>query len=224
MARSDQIVEPAIELGDVYQVGPHVVACGDLERGHAQALLAFVGTDGTMVYTDPPWNQGLATQFRRMVDGENAVVPEFDALIRAAFAAYAMVPGPVFVEMGHQHQPSMALWGRAVGLQVNNEWVVPYGKNTSCVTLLGRLGSPFPTMEPPGHLTGVGLVAWALRCQAACPRVFDPCLGLGTTAAACLATDRTLVGMELNPLRLAVAVGRLCRRLKVEPRKIGRLM
>lgn len=64
-----------------------------------------------------------------------------------------------------------------------------------------------PTEKP------VGLMSWCMDCAkvASGVVVLDPFCGSGTTGAACIATGRRFIGIELDPTYHAIAVDRLTR-------------
>lgn len=207
-----------VRFGDVWRVGPHVLACGDVELGHAQDLLDKVGRPN-VAYTDPPWNQALASSFRRMAGFDDK--PVFHNVLRRVFATIAQVAGAVFVEMGDQNQPLVEGWGKEVGLHLVRSWVVPYGKRTSWLNVLSR--DPDEGMFRGADLryvAGVALPVWAIEHSTSVGhRVFDPCTGLGATPWACHKTGRVFVGMELNPGRLADSIARLAKGVREVPTK-----
>lgn len=204
-----------IVLGDVYSVGPHIFACGDLEKGHHSRVLAH-GPTPDMVFVDPPWNPGLATNFRRQAGYEER--PDFPQLLGLVVQAVNAVDGPAYIEMGAQHQADIL--ALMVGYPHVDAWEVPYTSHHSYVTRFGH--TPAPTV-----LTGLKGLQVPSRAILADSRqggvVVDFCLGLGATLQACMNLGRVCVGMELNPTRLARSIERAVKKTKCTPHHVGRL-
>lgn len=209
-----------IQFGDIWKVGPHLFGCGDLQRGDAEKLMAISGVPD-LAYCDPPWNQGLAVNFRRQAGMADR--PDWPVVVRAMFKACAHSKGDVYVEMGHQNQRYMEQFGGEVGLGYFQDWIIRYGKSTSCLSMFSRRA--MQRVDGPGDIGGIVTPAkWAIeRSSKVGDTVFDPCLGLGGTLQACMSTGRRCVGMEINPARLADAVGKAVKRLGTEPEKVGTL-
>lgn len=214
-----------IQLGDVFTVGKHVLACGDLEKRHHEQLLTKVGVDRVgMVYVDPPWNQGLASNFRRQAGYEGK--PDFVTVMNRVFEAAVMPRVVAYVEMGDQNQKFVQVWGRKAGFETFESWKIPYGDHFSWVTRMSC--DPGISMLPEAlqlaGKKGIEVPRQAIvNDSAQGTYVFDPCLGLGATLAACLKTDRLCLGMELNPERLATSIEKATKRTGEKPVFLGRM-
>lgn len=69
----DPSVEPVSRLGDVWQLGPHRIVCGNALLPETYATL-MAGTSADVVFTDPPYNVPIAGH----VSGKGAIQhPEF---------------------------------------------------------------------------------------------------------------------------------------------------
>lgn len=210
-----------IQTGDVFKVGPHTLACGDLELGHAAKLLELTrGAD--VAYVDPPWNQALASNFRRMAGLVGK--PDFAAVLRRCFEAVALVgQGEAWLEMGDQNQQYVEGWGRQVGFEQFESFVAPYAGHTSWITRMRRQpGEPLDGVDL-SKASGLALPVWALARYPAGTVVFDPCLGLGATLQACCRTGNVCVGMELNAARLAESIEKAVKKTGAQPAHIGRI-
>lgn len=212
-----------VETGTVLRVGPHWLACGDLEQGHGAQLLQLVAHAPDVVYVDPPWNQGKVSAFRKLADYSSQ--PSFASFVRDLFKLMVASGSPGFwVEMGDQNQQFVSQWAENAGLHHAGAWKVKYGKNFSWINWIdrGKPNGPAP-VEDLGAV-GLALPVWAIE-KSTQPGgyVFDPCLGLGATALACAIAGRVCIGLELGPTRLTEAAARLSKKLGVEPQIVGRL-
>lgn len=208
-----------VEFGQVWRVGYHHVACGDLELGHGKKLITMCGTPH-IAYVDPPWNQGLASVSRRRAGYEDK--PDFAAVMRHLFAVLALVNGDVYVEMGHQNRGFMETWAAYAGLGHRRCWEVRYGKGTSW---LYQFSKETVHADPgPRDTCDWNLPAWAMnRSTKHGEVVFDPCVGLGITADACMRTGRVLLGMELDAEQARCTIELLVKKLNMDPHMVGRL-
>lgn len=224
-------IEP--KFGEVWQVGPHLLACGDLERGHADHLVKIAVGFGmqtpSVFYCDPPWNVGIAKAFRRGSGQGDPTAVGFESLIHRVLAAAADVPGDVYVEMGKQHIADLRGWLVDVGLNLVGEWEVTYYRTKPCFLLQATHVSrqPLAIGGDGSEATGMdddATPAWAIqRSSQPGATVFDPCLGLGATSRAAHKTGRSCLGMELDPARMARSLDWLAHRTKATPRKLGEL-
>jgi len=211
---------------DIWKVGPHVFACGDLTLGHSAKLLelapSLVGRSVDMVYTDPPWDGGAAQAYRTKAgyDFESRIVFQdlHDGVVQP------LGDYDVYVEGGVKHCDEIQQWFRAVGFSVVNAWEVQHRGKFSCWM--------FHIHRSPDKAIGVGepevqhreLPTWAIeRSSMPGDLVYDPCMGLGMTALAAAKLGRLTLGLELNPRRLAVAIDRICEAHGYKPQKIGQL-
>ena len=207
-----------VEFGQVWRVGSHHVACGDLELGHAAKLLSMCGY-AHMAYVDPPWNQGMAANFRRRAGYEDT--PDFAALMRHLFAALALTDGAVYVEIGHQNRGFMETWGAYAGFVHRKFWEVRYGKDTSWLYQFSK--ERVYDDAGPRDSCDWYLPAWAIKRSSKHGEVvFDPCVGLGTTATACIKTGRVLLGMDLGAEQVQHTLEMLINTLNMDAHLVGR--
>ena len=97
---SDAVKRWAVKPGDIWIAGSNILACGDVEKGSAQELVDRFGPVN-LIYTDPPWNLGIATSFRKVAGFPKDV--DFWQLLRGMLQVSKTCTGDVFVEMGKQN-------------------------------------------------------------------------------------------------------------------------
>ena len=209
--------------GDVWRVGPHILACGDLDKGDGPRLIAFgvpLMKDIKTFYSDPPWNLGLAKAFRTKA-GLSSDETEFVELMARVLELAASVRGDVWIEMGHQHAKHVAEWMKIYNIPWFCNFDITYADNKPCALVYGTFSQVQPFVIP-AHLRGEKIVEWALsRGTLPGDVVLDPCLGLGMTTRVAHKLNLHVLGMELHPERLARSIDDLARLGKYEPVKIG---
>lgn len=96
----DQIKEPETQRGDVWQLGRHILMCGDSTNEEDVARL-MDGKKTALVVTDPPYNVAVkSTSARLAADGRGSIMnddmpaEEFAGFLHAVFERYAAVMDP----------------------------------------------------------------------------------------------------------------------------------
>lgn len=189
-----------VQPGDVYFAGPHVLACGDLERGQGVALLQKYGP-AAMTYCDPPYNVGIAKMFRTQAQAPAEVT--WDTFLARLMETVRRTQGDVFLEMGVTRVGDLEAAVRRSTGRVLDYWAITYdGKKPSRL-----LHATWGVHQFHGALTGeddMNTPGFAIEgATVAGETVFDPCLGRGLTAMHAHQLGRRCVGMELCPRRLA---------------------
>lgn len=118
-------------LGDIWQIGPHRLTCGDSTHPETYARL-LDGEQAQMVFTDPPYNvkidghvSGLGDTTHRefaMASGEMTDA-EFTAFLKAVFVnlANAATDGAIhFVAMDWRHMSEVLTAGRDAYTELKN--------------------------------------------------------------------------------------------------------
>jgi DNA modification methylase len=134
--RDDQLPEPGsvppqCSLGEVWQLGPHRLVCGDALDPQTAALL-MNGETAQMVFTDPPYNVridgnvggsgGIKHRELAMASGEMTSA-QFTTFLTTAFDNLARnsVDGSIhFICMDWRHMDEMLQAGRAVYSELKN--------------------------------------------------------------------------------------------------------
>ncbi|MFD0682387.1 MULTISPECIES: DNA methyltransferase [unclassified Paenibacillus] len=93
----DEIKEPETRYGDVWQLGRHLLVCGDATKlEDVQKLMA--GDKAALVVTDPPYNVAFKSDSIRLAaDGRDTIMnddmpaEQFKGFLNAVFGSYAAV-------------------------------------------------------------------------------------------------------------------------------------
>lgn len=189
-------------------VGGHVLATYDvMDDRLLEMLSAFVGAQPIdVIYTDPPWGDGLVKRFASMANREAGldVIPTaFATLIDRLGEIIDLVkPKDVFIEMGTRWTPPVEDMLRQ---RSGHFWSGEYAyAGTRPFTLFGAAIGPHNAPQPPSKdLHGVPLVIDALDLPPDRLTVLDPFCGNGYTAQAALKNGLAFVGNEINPARAA---------------------
>lgn len=209
-----------VQVGDVWQAGPHTLACLDLETPLAERFYASVNRVA-MVYSDPPWSTGNAKCFRTKAGlGSDGVTLErlWSRILELMLPRLGQ--GDLYLEIGSQHRDDVAAWLAHRGRAVTETWPIVYYRKHPCWLLRSRL-TPRSESGSPEGLDDTKTPAWAVSASTSDgDLVCDPCTGRGLTAVAAHQSGRRFVGTELHPRRLAVALDRL-HKLGLTPRRIG---
>lgn len=212
-----------VQPGDIWEVGKHVIMCGDLERGDGNHLLSRAGAPD-LVYVDPPWNAGNARSFRTKsgLDGEQGRAVDFPLLLELIVAVAAHTKGAAFIEMGRQqiqrlHETVVMAQGKVV-----SEWGITYYGKKPCMLLMASWSNvPAPEDTPEG-LDDEHTPKWAIeRFTEKGDLVLDACTGRGLTAQTSTQLGRRFAGMELHPKRVSVTLAKLCETTGEQPHKTG---
>jgi site-specific DNA-methyltransferase (adenine-specific) len=84
-------VQPKSKLGDVYQLGPHTIVCGDSTDKEAWTK-ALQGRKADCVFTDPPYNVNYSGRGKKTSEGimnDDMSEGAFDTFLEAAFERIA---------------------------------------------------------------------------------------------------------------------------------------
>ncbi len=209
-----------VETGGVYQVGPHILACGDLCQGNGLELIERYGQPD-LCYVDPPWTASMATQY--LHKAEIAGKANFSLLLTRLVECMARTKRDVFFEIGLSKSEYLLSLIEAQGGSLIDLWDTTYYRRVASELIHCSWGE----CEQVNNIEGMDDEKTPLACLSQVARpgdvVFDPCLGLGLTAISVSRLDNVrLLGMELNPKRLQAAMDRLSA-CGFEPERIGTL-
>jgi site-specific DNA-methyltransferase (adenine-specific) len=189
-------------LGEVYELGPHRLWCGDnTDPAIRAAACAGVGA----VVTDPPY--GIAAP--RAGTGSKSQFAKGDKSERGAWDDEA--PAAAWLL---KVAPEVIVWGGNYfdDLPVSSDWLVWHKKNdglrfaeaelawTNCSPLVRVLQHHW-SGEKKEHITQkpMPVMVWSVGFVAEGVVVLDPFGGSGTTLLACAATGRVARLIELDP-------------------------
>lgn len=189
-----------VEVGSTWRVGGHLAGCGDLMAGGQEVLAGLLALSGppTLLYTDPPWQQGNLNSFRTKAGLAKAPYHYLDLYRRILSAA----PVPAWVESGvrEREQVAAVLPGPVTACFP----VTYYRKHPS---LLHYSGPTPPPVDPTGldddYTPGRALSGYPAGI------VLDPCAGRGLTALSAERAGWRSVNLELSPYRTSVLLSRL---------------
>lgn len=193
-----------VQVGDIWKAGPHILACGDLERGAADELLDRFG-EPDLTYTDPPWNAGNARAFRTKAGVGRPV--DFDHLLVCILRAAARTKRSVFMETGMKQRDQLIRHAEEAGAQVKAISTITYYRKRPCLLFQLDWTGKEPVVEGLSGMDdddtpGAGL--GALKREG--DLVFDPCLGRGLTVRTTHGIGLRFLGSELHPRRMACAL------------------
>jgi len=186
---------------------PHKLLAGDLTEGDVQNLMGQ--ERASVVYTDPPWGQGMVTNFSTGAGVEPKTWPLFLEKFAHVCYLYSQPEAPIFVEMGCKWVGDLDAAMREMGLIKQGRWETTYSAHSPCTLSLYFKRLPekslLPTMDFSGHGTEVPKKALQATVQPG-GIVLDPCTGFGTTAKITHKLGGHFRGLELSPKRLERAV------------------
>jgi hypothetical protein len=217
-----------VEPGQVWRVGNHLVACGDLEAGDGERFLSWAREHSVwqpeLYYVDPPWSPAYISRFRAGAGVEKR--PEHTVKSIVQRLARLATGAPLLMEMGTTYEAS-----EVIG------WVYearePFGSNVALVVPITYAGGKPAALYAFGldedvHLEGLrgtdDELTPALAMQQLTKAggvVVDLCLGLGATARAAEKTGRVCWGLELHPRRCSASLYDLCRAYCGQPQLLG---
>lgn len=216
-----------VQPGQVWGVGPHLVACGDLEAGDGGRFLVaglqLTGKRPKLIYVDPPWSAAFVTRFRK--GAGVAQLPEHTvaSVVRHIASLAAFLDCPLYFEMGVSF-PALEVidWvDDHLGVSGCVYWPITYAGGKPAT--LFRFNSVALHPQFAG-LDGRETPSLALRYDTLPGDiVFDPCLGLGCTARAAVHTQRVCWGLELHPARCSSSLADLASLYEEDPQLITTL-
>ncbi|NJJ37840.1 site-specific DNA-methyltransferase [Paenibacillus apii] len=130
----DDIQEPETHRGDIWQLGPHLLMCGDSTDEEDVSRL-MDGARAALVVTDPPYNVAVESSSARLAaDGRGSIMnddmpaEEFAGFLQAVFQRYVAIMDPaaaiyVFHPSSYQREFEDAM--NAAGIEVRTQciWV-----------------------------------------------------------------------------------------------------
>ncbi len=219
--------EPAVTVSSVWRCGNHVYMCSDLmapdETGYRKQLTegSFPGVPRpTLVYTDPPWGQGLANGFRTKA-GLGRAAYDWTEIYRVIAVAARELGIPAWFEGPEITKPDgMKIPGVIMtGPGYRQYHRISYFGGNSC-----GLYYASPSVQPPAvqlySRAGFSVPEQVLRCYPV-GTLLDPCSGLGGMPLVAELLGWSSVNNELNPGRMARALARMADACGASPERIA---
>lgn len=228
-----EVTETRCKPGDLWQLGPHRLLCGDSTNiQHVERLMG--GEKADMVFTDPPYgvneetDRAFASRTRKAKGNSFSKIIGDDS-IDTAVAAYSIANSlsEIVCYWGgnyyaHKFGPSACwvVWDKRVEenqRDMNSDCELAYVKhpNKKSVRIFRHLwkgmikasehgqGRIHPTQKP------IALAEWCFKELAIESLVIlDLFLGSGSTLIACEKTNRRCFGMEIDPHYCSVILAR----------------
>lgn len=219
-----------VRSGEVWSCGRHVYLCSDLmaEPSLLRRLLSTIAAPGrpdrpTLVYTDPPWGQGLAKAFRTKAGLSEPIAYDWTDVYRECAALAELLEVPIWAECSAADtrigMSVPATLTREAGGTKRGYWPITYfGGN--------RAGLYYAGAVPPPDLTLEGADAAGFRpCALALTSyptgvVLDPCGGLGGIPLTAQRVGWASVSNELSPRRMSTALARMNKTTGETPRRL----
>jgi DNA modification methylase len=226
-------VQTDIVLGDLFEIGPHRLLCGDSTDSDAVAKL-MDGQKADMVFTDPPYNidyQGVKDKRGKIANDkmsdENFAQFLYDALNINSDTFYVCCSWQYChlfrkaLEDLQKPVKAFIVWDKINPAQhldkyfKQHEIILYHGKFGGQKTLRGDVwqtkrqkNTVHPTMKP------IELIEMALNDNSDKKNIYDAFIGSGSTMVAAHQLNRKCYGMELDPKYCQVIVDRM---LKLDP-------
>lgn len=197
--------------GDVYQLGDHLVICGD-STGPIPEIPA--GRKIDMVFTDPPYGVG----FKYNSHNDKVSDEEYEEFTRKWFTNALRFSPFVVITTGHKHK---RMWYKIDNTCEELVWVKKNGQSPGFVSYLLKTEPILVYGKTPQAKYGMDLFEVLLnyeeKIEHTCPKpvelvvelvkpqterggtVLDLFLGSGTTLIACEKIGRQCIGVEQDP-------------------------
>ena len=197
-----------INLGDLFEIGPHRFLCADMMTVDLPATGLFRESEiAHLTYTDPPWTVGIAKVFRQWTGEVKPEVNLKELLYRALLTIQRYSAGHIFIEMGKQNLPMIQGMAEAMGAVTFQVYTTTY---THPPKPMKVWHGSWRTLDPkfPQDSTLEGRHSWdggrwiVENYGQVGAILFDPFMGLGGMAKMALHANMVIRGMELNPNRL----------------------
>ncbi len=205
---------PKSKIGEIYQLGPHKLMCGDATQDLDKLLQ---GVEPRLLFTDPPYGldgyAGRSGKFEAVIGDDQDVSLFYDALPKSIPERY--IWGNWFNIKNLEEMPrDVIIWkknnfGMGAGYRGQYEICLYFGHfkgSDSDVWEVAKdnvSGYQHPTQKP------VKLAIRAIKNSTNAGQIVLDCyMGSGSTLIACEQTDRICYGMEIDPGYIDVIIQR----------------
>lgn len=220
-----------VEYGGIYAVGPHRFSCMnivDIAVGKVPGPW-LPGEKAYIIYTDPPWNNGIVKVFNTWAENAGAeyIPPTFDEVIQSGVIVLQQASSrAVFVEMGLANVEMLVNLLESVGGQTHALLNVTYSsppKPMRCWWGSFGFEDQMPHGESrPENPHGWHYGRWIVEKFGKSGEIlFDPFMGLGGMAKLALEGGMVVRGNELNPDRLERTIAMVEKKLKEVRVRVG---
>jgi hypothetical protein len=185
--------------------------CGDIKRDEIRSAVATQMDHArpfAFVYSDPPWSPGNEKFWRTHARKALPELPrdgDYGSFCRAWWSLAVLSDAEdIFVEQSIKPEWAAHFLnaGRSFHKEPMESWEVVYSGGPNRLYHYGLT----PLDADPTGMKGEPMTARVFDALSEPGAVLEPCVGLGMTSRQAFRTDRSLVGSEINPERLARAI------------------